>query len=66
MCFVLFGDSNDSWYIRKNVFHPPTKDGVKGCLKSGALSCHKWIFPDDGGGGGHRNMSDFMNTFQYF
>jgi hypothetical protein len=35
-------------------------------LKIGAAPDHKWIIPDDGGGGDHRNMSDFMNTFPCF
>jgi len=34
-------------------------------LTIGALSCHKWTFPDDGGGL-PRNMSDFVNAFLTF
>jgi hypothetical protein len=53
--------------IKKKSISSTSEGRSDQCLTTGALTCRKWTFPDDGGGGRrHPNMSDFMNTFFNF
>jgi hypothetical protein len=62
--FALFDDFKN--VCSKTISSTSDEKSETCFLTIGALACHKWNFPDNGGSDSNRNMSDFVNTFYLF